>query len=216
MPPPLSSSVSPLSRPSLILTSSVCLYANLCALLFELTLPFFLADATIEIAIWSNIEVGLGITAGSLATLRPLLRHWMGSTNDASYPLGTPSPFPGRSGSRLPGASGRDRAYPLGSMDDSNRLRPDKLALTVTTVQTQHDPEDRWPVLPDGNSSEERLTNDHQRNGKGNGKGNGNRTPTRSSAERNGMGSGFGGIHQVIEVTQTSTDLRSTSVKEHV
>lgn len=101
-------------------------------------------------------------------------------------------------------------------MDDSNRLRPDKLALTVTTVQTQHDPEDRWPVLPDGNSSEERLTNDHQRNGKGNGKGNGNRTPTRSSAERNGMGSGFGGIHQVIEVTQTSTDLRSTSVKEHV
>jgi hypothetical protein len=97
-------------------------------------------------------------------------------------------------------------------MDDSNRLRPDKLALTVTTVQTQHDPEDRWPVLPDGNSSEERLTNEHQRNGKGNG----NRTPTRSSAERNVMGSGFGGIHQVIEVTQTSTDLRSTSVKEHV
>ncbi|KAL4997378.1 hypothetical protein BDV10DRAFT_169538 [Aspergillus recurvatus] len=164
--------------------------------------------ATIEIAIWSNIEVGLGITAGSLATLRPLLRKWMGSSNDPSYPRGTPSPFPGRSGSRLPGASGRDRAFPLGSLDDSNRLRPDKLALTVTTVQTQHDPEDRWPVLTSGNSSEERLTNEHQRNENGNG----NRTPPRSSTERNG----FGGIHQVIEVTQTSTNLRSTSVKEHV
>ncbi|KAL5046597.1 hypothetical protein BDW71DRAFT_214616 [Aspergillus fruticulosus] len=168
--------------------------------------------ATIEIAIWSNIEVGLGITAGSLATLRPLLRKWMGSSSDPSYPRGTPSPFPGRSGSRIPGASGRDRAFPLGSLDDSNRLRPDKLALTVTTVQTQHDPEDRWPVLTSGNSSEERLTNEHQRNGKGDG----NRTPPRSSTERNGMGPGFGGIHQVIEVTQTSTNLRSTSVKEHV
>jgi hypothetical protein len=31
-------------------------------------------DATVGIAVWSNIETGLGIFAGSLATLRPLLR----------------------------------------------------------------------------------------------------------------------------------------------
>ncbi|RDW64398.1 uncharacterized protein DSM5745_09809 [Aspergillus mulundensis] len=180
--------------------------------------------ATFEIAIWSNVEAGLGITAGSLATLRPLLRHWMGSSNDPSYTRGTPSPFPGRSGSRLPGLSGgtgRDRAFPLGSLDDSNRLRPDKLALTVTTVQTQHDPEDRWPVLSSGNSSEERLTSENQRNAQGGGGGgrSGSGTPPRASSERNGghgHGHGLGGIHQVIEVTQTSTDLRSTSVKEHV
>ncbi|KAL4786610.1 hypothetical protein BJX76DRAFT_354973 [Aspergillus varians] len=30
--------------------------------------------ATVQIAIWSNIETGLSITAGSLATIRPLLR----------------------------------------------------------------------------------------------------------------------------------------------
>ncbi|PWY66526.1 hypothetical protein BO94DRAFT_613772 [Aspergillus sclerotioniger CBS 115572] len=30
---------------------------------------------TYEIAVWSNVEVGLGIFAGSLATLHPLLRH---------------------------------------------------------------------------------------------------------------------------------------------
>jgi hypothetical protein len=30
------------------------------------------ADATSQVAIWSNIEASLGITAGSLAPLRPL------------------------------------------------------------------------------------------------------------------------------------------------
>ncbi len=33
-----------------------------------------MADATNQVAIWSNIEAGLGITAGSLAPLRPLSR----------------------------------------------------------------------------------------------------------------------------------------------
>lgn len=32
------------------------------------------ADATTQISIWSNVEAGLGITAGSLVTLRPLFR----------------------------------------------------------------------------------------------------------------------------------------------
>ncbi|KAL4969453.1 putative integral membrane protein [Aspergillus stella-maris] len=164
--------------------------------------------ATIEIAIWSNIESGLGITAGSLATLRPLLRHWLGSSHDASYTRGTPSPFPGRSGSRLPGAlSGRDHVYPLGSMDDSaGRLRPDKLAMTVTTIQTHHD-----------NSSEERLTTEnvrpghgghgHGRDGRHGHGGGGASTPPRDEL---GMG-----IHQVIEVTQTS-EVGGAKVREAV
>lgn len=37
-------------------------------------LTIFDADATVDIAIWSTAEQGLAITAGSLATLRPLLR----------------------------------------------------------------------------------------------------------------------------------------------
>lgn len=32
------------------------------------------SDATTQISIWSNIEASLGITAGSLATIRPMLR----------------------------------------------------------------------------------------------------------------------------------------------
>lgn len=31
-------------------------------------------DATADMAIWSNVEVGLGISAGSIGTLRPLVR----------------------------------------------------------------------------------------------------------------------------------------------
>jgi len=34
-------------------------------------------DAALNIGIWSNIEPGLGIIAASLATLRPLFRHWL-------------------------------------------------------------------------------------------------------------------------------------------
>ncbi|GIJ99480.1 hypothetical protein Aspvir_001612 [Aspergillus viridinutans] len=40
--------------------------------------------ATVQIAIWSNIETGLAITAGSLATVRPLFRI-LHSRNGSSY-----------------------------------------------------------------------------------------------------------------------------------
>ncbi|KAL4948693.1 putative integral membrane protein [Aspergillus filifer] len=174
--------------------------------------------ATVEIAIWSNIEAGLGITAGSLATLRPLLRHWLGSSYDASYTRGTPSPFPGRSGSRLPGAlSGRDHVYPLGSMDDSiaGRLRPDKLAMTVTTIQTQHE-----------NSSEERLTTENVRPAHGGRDGRHGHGGRDGRHGHGGHGHGGGastpprdelgiGIHQVIEVTQTS-EVGGARVREAV
>ncbi|KAB8228787.1 hypothetical protein BDV23DRAFT_175137 [Aspergillus alliaceus] len=151
--------------------------------------------ATVEIAIWSNIEVGLGITAGSLATLRPLVRHWLGSRTDPTYP----SPFPGRSGSRLPGGASRDRPFPLGSLDDNvnNRLRPDKLAITVTTVHSQ-DQNGTWHGASSSNSSEERLT-------------------AQGSPALPAIGGEMGlGIHRTFEVTQTSTSGQSETVREHL
>ncbi|KAL2808339.1 hypothetical protein BJX63DRAFT_439486 [Aspergillus granulosus] len=161
--------------------------------------------ATVDIAIWSNIEAGLGITAGSLATLRPLLRHWLGfSTTDDDY--NNASPFPGRSGSRRVGGGTRDRPFPLGSLDNSSlqgKLRPDKVA-TVTTVHTHHDPEETWRG-GSISSSEERLTSERERD------------RGRDVGDAAGVGMEMGmGIHRVIEVTQTSTDVQSTSVKEHV
>ncbi|PLB35405.1 putative integral membrane protein [Aspergillus candidus] len=43
--------------------------------------------ATYQISIWSNVEAGLGITAGSLTTLRPLFRLCRERSARSSYPL---------------------------------------------------------------------------------------------------------------------------------
>lgn len=40
--------------------------------------------ATTDVAIWSTIEIGIGITASAAATLRPLFRMLLGSTQNAS------------------------------------------------------------------------------------------------------------------------------------
>ncbi|KAJ5598108.1 hypothetical protein N7537_008192 [Penicillium hordei] len=152
--------------------------------------------ATYQIAVWSNVEAGLGITAGSLATLRPLLRMWTGSHTDPYYESG----FPGgrsRSASRPLGGSA-NRPFPLGSLDDSgqSRLRPDKLAVTVTTIQGHRDRQDTYSTSP--SSSEERLTID------------------RPSPRLPDLGLG---IHRTFEVTQTSTerdDAERIIVREHV
>ena len=42
--------------------------------LLVLTMACLISDATTDLALWTNIEVGLGILASSLATLRPLFR----------------------------------------------------------------------------------------------------------------------------------------------
>jgi hypothetical protein len=46
-----------------------------------------LPDATVDISIWSSVEVGLSITAASLVTLRPLLDSLY---HGRSYPRGRP------------------------------------------------------------------------------------------------------------------------------
>ena len=117
--------------------------------------------ATVNIAIWSNIETGLGISAGSLATLRPLLRKFMKA--GTSYDKST--------GARLP----------LGSLDSDlqRRLRPDKLAVTVTTVQSQAQPE---------RSSYDRISHELDQH----------HPPLPGIIEESG-------IHRTVEVTQTES-----------
>ncbi|CAI7612795.1 unnamed protein product [Penicillium glandicola] len=152
--------------------------------------------ATYQIAIWSNVEAGLGITAGSLATLRPLLRKFTGSRSDQYYSSG----FPGgrsRSASRPLGGS-ENRPFPLNSLDDS--LRPDKLAVTVTTIKGQRDQRDHDDLYNSSpNTSEERLTIDRP-------------------SPRLPVDMGFA-IHRTFEVTQTTTDTNDAEriiVREHV
>lgn len=152
-------------------------------------------DATVPIAIWSNTEAGLGITAASLATLRPLLRLWVGSHADSSYPSG----FPRASVSRKRGNSAR--LIPLGSVDDNLQrdLRPDKLSVMVNSIESRRGVENTPSSSP--KSSEERLNVDHA-------------TPSLQRKMEVG-------IHQTFEVTHTTSDRNYGEgshqiVREHV
>ncbi|KAI2793781.1 hypothetical protein POX_a00366 [Penicillium oxalicum] len=152
--------------------------------------------ATFQIAVWSNIEAGLGITAGSLATLRPLLRKWLGSRNGSDYPSGFPN-------SGHLGRNSNSRALPLGSIDrlgNPKNLRPDKLAVMVTNIESQRDTELTWGGSTSPSSSEERLTIEHH--------------------PLPGHGKLDIGIHRTIEVTQTTDGYDAESqrrvAREHV
>lgn len=106
-------------------------------------------DSTYQIAIWTIIETGLGITAGSLITLRPLFR-WL-LDGSMSY---------GRNGRAPERSSGR---YRLSSFkhdgakhsQDPNLWRPDTDANTKTLVEIASSP--RSQVSSDANSSQEAL-----------------------------------------------------------
>jgi hypothetical protein len=90
---------------------------------------------------------------------------------------------------------------PLSSMDGtgSKGLRPDKLAVMVTNIESQRDTELTWGGSTSPSSSEERLTTDH---------------PLPASRKMDL------GIHRTIEVTQTTdgydADGSHRMAREHV
>lgn len=92
------------------------------------------SDATTPISIWSNVEAGLGITAGSLVTLRPLFRWFRGS-----YYEGSKSRTYGRGGS-MP-LSSMNRGFNSRQEQPGNKYwRPDLANQSnqgvTTTIQT--------------------------------------------------------------------------------
>lgn len=120
-----------------------------CAYFSRLRDPDFLY-ATVDVAIWSTVEQGLAISAGSLATLRPLLKqvgYKLGVTtrpSGAGYgKMGTP----GYAGSRTGPASRR-----RGSQSAVDALNLDTFSSTFSTKCEagikQHS--GREPPLPGG------------------------------------------------------------------
>lgn len=88
--------------------------------------------ATTDIAIWSTIEQGLAITAGSLATLRPLFFLALHRLGLSTQPTGQrPSNYGGMSGQKL--------GVPASSQQNTDRLRPDvyKLSNVVESRASQ-------------------------------------------------------------------------------
>ncbi|GAB7351692.1 hypothetical protein MBLNU459_g2287t1 [Dothideomycetes sp. NU459] len=84
---------------------------------------------TTDVAIWSTVEVGIGITAGNIATLRPMFQRFLAAAG--MQPTSNPHSQPRWTSNRKSGASkiGYLRSQPL---DD---LRPDgEVSKTITTV----------------------------------------------------------------------------------
>jgi len=94
--------------------------------------------ATVDVAIWSDIEQGLAITAGSLATLRPLFR--LVSSHFGLTSNGTPSAQSKPSNMRTPKWNGDPN-------NDSGK-KPDLLSLTNSLFRsekgTMRDSEDEY------------------------------------------------------------------------
>ncbi|KAJ6172778.1 hypothetical protein N7470_001845 [Penicillium chermesinum] len=108
------------------------------------------ADNTYQISIWSNVEAGLGITAGSLTTLRPLGRFFKGgssgshshSQNRTSYPLSSSMERGGYRANSKRGDQERGHKIWAGSeVDDYHGV--------TTTIMSSH--------RPNPSSSEEDL-----------------------------------------------------------
>lgn len=95
-------------------------------------------DATTDISIWSNVEAGLGITAGSLVTLRPLFR-WFRDGSYRSY-RGTRT----RRGESMPLSSGNGNITNRSGHDRNTTkfwrpdIYPDDTHGIVTTVHTSN------------------------------------------------------------------------------
>lgn len=82
---------------------------------------------------WSNIEAGIGIVAGSLATLRPLFRILHNRSVRSNEPSAAPCELSGVSGSNKP------KTFPFGlsSMRPAHlKRRSDTLTDTMASTQT--------------------------------------------------------------------------------
>ncbi|GIC84379.1 putative PTH11-like integral membrane protein [Aspergillus udagawae] len=95
--------------------------------------------ATVQIAIWSNIETGLAITAGSLATVRPLFRI-LHSRNGSSYRIFDSSG---------PLSRKRHHRYPLGDLENNtsqsrhyHKSNPNDVHLGTTISAERNDAAD--------------------------------------------------------------------------
>ena len=94
-------------------------------------------DATVEIAVLSNVENGLGITAASLATLRPLLRHIKGELSSTGHLSGeTAVPSSRRIDQRFQSFELIDRGSKLPRQVTVNRMSE----LAVRSI-LQHEPQ---------------------------------------------------------------------------
>jgi hypothetical protein len=98
--------------------------------------PDFLYS-TVDIAVWTDIEQGLAITAGSLATLRPLYRiisNHLGISRASKYPKGS-------------GGKESQQKWHRAPSSKPKRGGPFSLITMTTDEKTQYEPDsDEYPL----------------------------------------------------------------------
>ncbi|OJD35828.1 uncharacterized protein BKCO1_15000110 [Diplodia corticola] len=93
--------------------------------------------ATVDIAIWSDTEQGLAITAGSLATLRPLFR--LVTSKFGSYGATGPNGTPNPSGHlKTPGASRNPQDQTVWPSDNKSRGRSNSRGGPWSLLRTEN------------------------------------------------------------------------------
>ncbi|KAF2659888.1 hypothetical protein K491DRAFT_712185 [Lophiostoma macrostomum CBS 122681] len=96
--------------------------------------------ATTDVALWSTVEPGIGITAGSIATLRPLLQSMLRRIGLTSTPASGPPRI-----SNWSSQSGQKRKYRQKYRDLSlDDLVPTQEGTTATTVSGPQRPSKIW------------------------------------------------------------------------
>ncbi|KEF57970.1 uncharacterized protein A1O9_05893 [Exophiala aquamarina CBS 119918] len=113
--------------------------------------------ATVNIAVWSDIELGLAITAGSLACLRPLVHIVNAKLGLSSVKTPRPNPDYISAGRKTPNISGpfnlasfnKDDKWRLSSGANDEAFRP--------TYLDENGNKDQWVTGQSVNGSEEHL-----------------------------------------------------------
>lgn len=95
--------------------------------------------STTDVAIWTTVEVGIGITAAGIATLRPLYQRFMRATGFSLSVAGTVLPW-SRSKKQSRSAT-KQSAYSWRTRSENHALdefRPRKDCAVTTTTVTAH------------------------------------------------------------------------------
>ncbi|KAJ4324297.1 hypothetical protein N0V94_001355 [Neodidymelliopsis sp. IMI 364377] len=85
--------------------------------------------ATTDVAIWSTVEPGIGITASSIATMRPLVRHCLWRLGVASAPRNTHTYYPSNSEQKR-----KDRRGYRRSLSPSDLVPTQRSGVTSTEI----------------------------------------------------------------------------------
>ncbi|KAG8625290.1 hypothetical protein KVT40_007041 [Elsinoe batatas] len=101
---------------------------------------------TTEVAMLCTVEIGLGITAASAATFRPLVQRWIAGSNSATYVVGNHQ-----------GGVAGGRSMRLQNMDNGIGGRPGTKNTTYIATVTRGDSWSRMPDLIPTTESKEAL-----------------------------------------------------------